>query len=154
MQQGSAMNSARHFRRHSIVAAIAALGMTVAAWPAAAQQPPRPSVQFIAVGDHPPVPAGLQLVCVTVPDNGAPSSKTCPVVTYKGITTWAYSYTDNRTSLALVSYDSSNNVVANVEKPGARYIFDAESSDYTQTVIFFGQAKNYVTATWADLGPK
>jgi len=87
MQQGSVINSERHFRRHSIVAAIAALGMTVGAWPAAAQQQVRPTVQFIAVGDHPPVPAGLQLACVTAPDNGAPTAKTCPVVTYQGITT-------------------------------------------------------------------
>jgi hypothetical protein len=148
------MNSARHFGRHSSVAAMAALAITVAAWPAAAQQPPHPSIQFIAIGDHPPVPAGLQVVCVTVPDNGAPSATTCPVVKYKGITTWAYSYADNRTSMALVSYDSANNVVANVEKPGARYVFDALSSDYTKTVIFIGQAKNFVTATWDQLGPK
>jgi hypothetical protein len=87
-------------------------------------------------------------------DNGAPSSDTCPVVTYKDVTTWAFSYTDNRVSMALVSYDRNNNVIANVEKPGARYVFAAESSIYTETVLFFGQAGNHVTATWAELGPK
>jgi hypothetical protein len=154
MQQGSVMNSTRHFRHHSIVAAIAALGLTVAAWPAAAQHMQHAQVVYIARADSPPPPAGMQLVCVTVSNDGAPTAKTCPVVQYQGVTTWPFSYADNRTSLALVSYDSSGNVIATVEKPGARYAFDAVSSDYTQTVIFVGQAEKYVTATWAELGPK
>jgi hypothetical protein len=154
MQQGSVMNSGRHFRRHSIAAAIAALGITAAAWPAAAQHLQHPQVVYIASADSPPTPAGMQLVCVTLSNDGAPTAKTCPVVRYQGITTWPFSYADNRTSLALVSYDSSGNVIGTVEKPGARYAFDAESSDYTQTVIFFGQAEKYVSATWAELGPR
>jgi hypothetical protein len=154
MQQGSVMNSARHFRRHSIVAVIAALGITVTAWPAAAQHVQHPQVVYIASADSPPPPAGMQLVCVTLSNDGAPTAKTCPVVQYQGVTTWPFSYADNRTSLALVSYDSSGKVVGTVEKPGARYAFDAEASDYTQTVIFFGQSQKYVSATWAELGPR
>jgi hypothetical protein len=116
MQQGSIMNSARHFRRHSIVAAIAALGMTVAAWPAAAQHAQHPQVVYIASADSPPPPAGMQLVCVTASNDGAPTAKTCPVVQYQGVTTWPFSYADNRTSLALVSYDSSGKIIGTVEK--------------------------------------
>jgi hypothetical protein len=137
---------------YSMIAALAALGMAVAIWPAAAQHAAHPKVQYIAKSDAPPPPAGLQLVCVSIPNNGAAPSTTCPVIQYQGITTWAFSYLDNRVSMALVSYDGSNNVIRNVEKPGARYVFDAESSDYTETVIFFGQAQNHVTATWAELG--
>jgi hypothetical protein len=148
------MYSARHFRRHSIVAAIAALGMIVVAWPATAQHAQHPQIVYIASADAPQPPAGLQLVCVSVPNDGAPTAKTCPVVQYQGITTWPFSYADNRTSLALVSYDSSGNVIGTIEKPGARYAFDAESSDYTQTVLFVGQSQKFVTATWAELGPK
>ncbi len=152
------MTLRRQFRRTSIAAAMAALGMTVVAliataWPAAAQTV-YPTVSYVLKTDAPPTPPGLQLVCVSVPNNGAPSSDTCPVVTYKDVTTWAFSYTDNRVSMALVSYDRNNNVIANVEKPGARYVFAAESSIYTETVLFFGQAGNHVTATWAELGPK
>lgn len=146
------MNSRRYFRGHLIVAAIAALGMTVAAWPAAAQQV-HPRVEYVPATDSPPVPAGLKVTCLKVPSSGAEAT-TCPVVKYQDITTWAYSYSDNRVSLALVSYDRSNNVIANVEKPGARYIYTAESSDYTKTVIFFGQASQFVTAGWAELGPR
>ncbi len=152
MKQGSVMNSARHFRRHSIAAAIAALGMTIAAWPAATQQAVA-TVQYVPATDSPPVPAGLKVTCLKVPGSGAEAT-TCPIVKYQDVTTWAYSYIDNRVSLALVSYDRSNKVIANVEKPGARYIFTAESSDHTKTVIFFGQESQFVTATWAELGAR
>jgi hypothetical protein len=154
MQQGSVMNSQRDFRRHSAVAAIAALGLTVAAWPAAAQHAQHPQVVYIASADSPPPPAGMQLVCVTASNDGAPTAKTCPVVQYQGVTTCPFRYADNRTSLALVSYDSAGKIIGTVEKPGARYAFDAESSDYTQTVLFVGQALKYVTATWAEIGPR
>ena len=148
------MTSRRYFRACSTVAAVAALGVAIAAWPAAAQHAVHPQVVYIATGDAPQPPAGMQLVCVSVSNDGAPSSKTCPVVQYQGITTWPFSYADNRMSLALVSYNSAGSVVATVEKPGARYAFDAESSDYTETVVFVGQSLKYVTATWAELGPK
>jgi len=111
-------------------------------------------VNYVLKTEAPPTPAGLQLVCVSVPNEGAPASTTCPVVKYKDVTTWVFSYADNRVSMALVSYDGNNNVIANVEKPGARYVFAAEPSVSTETVLFFGQAGNHVTATWAELGPK
>jgi hypothetical protein len=137
---------------------MAALGMTVAAlttvtWPAAAETA-FPIVNYVLKTDAPPPPAGLQLVCVSVPNDGAPSSTNSPIVKYKDVTTWAFSYVDNRVSMALVSYDANNNIIANVEKPGARYVFTAESSVNTETVLFFGQATNHVTATWAELGLK
>jgi hypothetical protein len=147
------MHSRRHFRGHLTVAAIAALGLIVAASHAAAQSA-FATVEYVPANSNPPVPAGLKVTCVKSADSGAAPSATCPIVKYQGITTWAYSYIDNRVSLALVSYDSSNNVIANVEKPGARYIFEAASSGRTETVLFVGQDKRYVTATWAELGPK
>jgi hypothetical protein len=146
------MNSQRHFRRHVIVAAIAALTVTVAAQPAVAQSK-YAIVQYVPASTAPPVPAGLKVDCLKSPDSGAMSA-TCPVVKYQGITTWAYSYIDNRVSMALVSYDGSNNVIANVEKPGARYVFEALSSLHTQTVMFVGQARQYFTVPWSQLGPK
>lgn len=142
------------FRDHLIVATIAALGMTGAACPATAQSATaRAEVKYVPFNSNPPLPAGLKVTCLQTPDSGA-ASKTCPVVTYKGITTWAYSYQDNRVSMALVSYDSSNKVIANVEKRGARYVFEALPSLRTQTVIYFGQAKQYFMVPWSELGPK
>jgi hypothetical protein len=143
----------RHFREHLTVAALAALGLVFAASHAAAQTA-YATVEYVPANSNPPVPAGLKVTCLKTSDQGAAPSDTCPIVKYQGITTWAYSYLDNRVSLALVSYDSSNNVIANVEKPGTRYIFEAASSVQTETVLFVGQDKQYTTATWADLGPK
>jgi len=143
----------RHFRGHLTVAAIAALGLIFAASHATAQSA-YATVEYVPANSNPPVPDGLKVTCVKSADSGAAQSDTCPIVKYQGITTWAYSYVDNRVSLALVSYDSSNKVIANVEKPGARYVFEALSSVRTETVLFVGQAKQYTTATWAELGPK
>jgi hypothetical protein len=145
------MDSRRRFRTHLLAAAVAAFA-AVAAWPAAAQNVAR--VDYVPVASHPPIPAGLQQVCVKSSDNGAAPSKTCPVVRYQGITTWAYSYIDNRYSMALVKYDGNNNVIGTIEKPGARYVFEALSSARTQTVLFVGQARQRVTATWAELAPQ
>jgi hypothetical protein len=147
------MHARCRFRGLLIVAAIAALSVTAAVRDSTAQSPVA-RIDFVPVNSNPPIPAGLKVTCVRSSDSGAAPSTTCPVVKYLGITTWAYSYIDNRVSLALVSYDSSNKVIANVEKPGARYVFDALSSLHTKTVMFVGQAKQYVTATWAELGPK
>ncbi len=146
------MNSRCLFRGHLILAAIAVMGMAVAPRHAAAQTP-YADVQYVPASSAPPLPPGLKVICLEDPDKLG-SSATCPVVKYQGITTWAYSYIDNRVSLALVSYDKSDKVVANVEKPGVRYVFDALSSLHTKTVIFFGQSKQFTTATWTQLGPR
>jgi hypothetical protein len=145
------MNSKRRFRNHLLAAAVAAFAMAVA-WPAAAQTVAR--VDYVPATSNPPVPPGLKVTCVRSSDNGAAPSKSCPIVKYLGVTTWAYSYLDNRVSLALVSYDAQNNVIGITEKPGARYVFEALSSERTKTVMFVGQARQSVTATWAELAPK
>jgi hypothetical protein len=143
------MNS-RHLR--SIVAATAALGTVFAAAPAVAQKT-APKIEYVPRNSNPPVPAGLKVTCLTDPDQ-VQMSQTCPVVKYRGITTWAYSYLDNRVSMALVSYDKSNKVVANVEKRGARYVVKAISNLHNKTVMFVGQAKQSITVPWSELGAK
>ena len=130
---------------------LTALGLLAGAQ---AQTPPNTAIiAFIPQDDHPPIPQDLQLVCMPTSGGGAPRSGTCPVVTYQGITTWAFSFADNRNSLALVSYDADNKVVRNVEKGGARYLFDAITSLPSQTVTFIGQAQKSVTVPWSELGP-
>ncbi|MGN6570288.1 MAG: hypothetical protein ACTHLO_02615 [Pseudolabrys sp.] len=131
---------------------LTALGLLAGA-PAQAQNAPTAAViEFVPSSNHPPAPPGLQLVCMSTSGNGAPNSDTCPVVRYQGISTWAYSFNDNRNSLALVSYNAENKVVRNVEKGGTRYLFDAIASLPTQTVTFIGQGQKSVTVPWSDLG--
>ena len=137
--------------RLSGLLAAAALGLLVVA-PAAAQvKKDVPRIANVPANSNPPVPAGLKVTCLKGPDVLAPS-KTCPVVKYQGITTWAYSFIDNRVSMALVSYDAQNKVVANVTKDGARYVWNITSSTINKTVTFEGQTKQRVDATWAELG--
>lgn len=110
-----------------------------------------PQIKYDPATSNPPIPAGLKVTCVAVPDNGAQPSKTCPVIYYGGYRTWIYSFMDNRVSFALVSYDAQGNVVQNITRDGARYVFDAMSSDANKTVVLLGQAQQYVQINWSDL---
>jgi hypothetical protein len=139
-----------HLRAHIALAA-AAVGLAIAAPAAAQNRQNEARIAYVPINSHPAVPAGLQVVCTTNPFSGA-MSKTCPVVKYQGITTWAYSYADNRTALALVSYDGRNNVVRNVTKWGARYVFVMTSSVPNKTIVMAGQSEQTVTVAWDELG--
>lgn len=140
--------------RLSGLLAAAAVGLLAVA-PAAAQmnmnKPAAAEIVYVPATSKPPVPAGLKVTCLTGPDV-LTSSKTCPVVKYQGITTWAYAFIDNRVSMALVSYDAKNTVVRTVTHNGARYVWNALSSLPNQTVMFEGQANRRISVTWAELG--
>ena len=60
----------RHFRGHSTVAALAALGLVFAASDAAAQTP-YATVEYVPANSNPPVPAGLKVTCLKTSDSGA-----------------------------------------------------------------------------------
>jgi hypothetical protein len=146
------MGESMNLRLCLTIAAVAALGVIFTAFHAAAQNA-KATIERVPANSSPPVPAGLKVTCLKDADQ-LQSSPTCPIVKYRGITTWAYSYIDNRVSMALVSYNRANQVIANVEMRGARYVVEARSDDRTQRVIFIGQAKQHVTAPWAALGPR
>jgi len=77
------------------------------------------------------------------------SNGTCPVVKYKGLTTWAYSFVDNRMSFALVTYDANNNVVQNQTMDGSRYVWQITVDEASRSATVWGQATTKVTAAWA-----
>ncbi|CAN7533111.1 hypothetical protein [Caulobacter sp. LjRoot300] len=132
--------------------AAAGVAATLGATAAQAQAVPNtPQVKFIPSGEAPSIPAGLQTACINAPVDGAPTSKTCPVIYYGSASTWVFSYADNRTSFALVTFDSTGKVLRNVERPGARYIFDVFSDDRGQKLTLVGQSKNSVVINWSDL---
>jgi hypothetical protein len=136
--------------------AAAAIGLVLVP-PAVAQDRAAPGrkaaarIAYVPANSHPPVPMGLKVTCLRGP-NTLMSSKTCPVVKYQGITTWAYSFYDNRVALGLVSYDAQNNVVRNVTKNGARYVWVMTSSVRTKTATMSGQANKTITVPWTELG--
>jgi hypothetical protein len=129
--------------------AVAALGATAAAHAQAA--PHTPQVMFDPVGEAPPPPAGLQVVCINAPVDGAPASNTCPVIHWDGYKTWIYSYADNRNSFALVTYDSTGKILRNAEAPGARYIFDVFSDDPARSSPWSASPRRSVVINWSDL---
>ena len=136
----------------SLKSVLAAFGAVAALCATSAAQavPNTPQVKFDPVAEAPNVP-GLQSACINAPVDGAPSSNTCPVIYWDGYKTWIYSYADNRSSFALVTYDSTGKVVRNVERPGARYIFDVFSDDAGQMFTLVGQSKKSVVINWSDL---
>jgi hypothetical protein len=138
-------------RYGSVGTLIASSILSVVALSAAAAAAEKPVITHIRVGQHPPIPAGLKVACMPSPTI-LTSSKTCPVVKFHGITTWAYSFIDNRVSMALVSYDANNNVVGNITKDGARYVWNI-TPGAPQSLDFFGQSNQHVSATWAELSP-
>lgn len=137
--------------RWSVVLAAAAIGLVLVAPASALRRKDAAIIAYVPTNSNPPIPSGLKVTCLTGPDNLKPS-KTCPVVKYQGITTWAYSFIDNRVSLALVSYDAHNNVVRNVTRDGARYVWVMTSSLPNMTVNMVGQANQTITVPWDELG--
>lgn len=99
----------------------------------------------------PEVPADLQIACVK-DGKTLQASRTCPVIRYQGITTWVFSYKDNRTSLATVSYDGDGKVIRNVEHAGARYVSGMTWDPKGQTVTIAGEEGKTITVPWSDLG--
>jgi hypothetical protein len=78
------------------------------------------------------------------------SNGTCPVVKYKGLTTWAFSFVDNRMSFALVTYDANNNVVQNSTVDGSRYVWQITVDEVSRSATVWGQSTTKVTAPWAQ----
>ncbi len=136
---------------YSLVLKILAGGVCAAALSTgAASAQDVPQIITIPTQGHPPIPAGLKVTCTPNPNTGAMSA-TCPVILYKGVTTWAYSYIDNRVSYGLVSYAPPESVVRNVEAPGARYVYKMTVNPQAQTVSIWGQSNAKVDVKWADL---
>jgi hypothetical protein len=137
---------------HKALGTVVAAAATLVASPAAAQNRLNEArIAYVPINSHPPVPPGLQVVCATNPFS-VTMSKTCPVVKYQGITTWAYSFIDNSPALALVSYDAKNNVVRNVTRWGARYAWVMTSGTDTRLGTMSGQSNQTITVPWSELG--
>ncbi len=104
------------------------------------------------VAKAPAVPAGLQLYCSTGPNSPAvPVSKTCPVVMYRGLAYWPFSYRDNRIALAVVGYTSAGKFASQIEVPGTRYAWNATIDRAKTTVVYSGQSGIEVSLPWSEL---
>ncbi|BCE01682.1 hypothetical protein [Marinicellulosiphila megalodicopiae] len=108
-----------------------------------------PVVVHIDKTQAPTPPAGMKVTCMMSADSLA-SSSTCPVIQYNDIEYWAFSYTDNRSSIGLVGYDAGM-VVSQQELSGVRYVWDITVNENNETVSIFGQSTGQATIDWAEL---
>ncbi len=133
-------------KRTTLAAALAVLSVA----PAFAQT--TPLVDYLPRQPPPPnVPSDMNVTCATNPEFTALAVK-CPVIRYQGMTTWVFSYKDNRWSMGVVTYDGQNKIVRNVEQKGARYIVNAVVSKKTQMVTLSGQNAKVITLPWSAFG--
>ncbi|WP_217994963.1 hypothetical protein [Methylogaea oryzae] len=114
-----------------------------------------PVVASIPTQNSPAPPAGSKVACMTGPNSPSPDgiSQTCPVVQYKGLNFWPFSYVDNRGAINVVGYDAANKLVSQQELAGTRYIWKVTVDANAQTVTFFGQSNGTVTIPWSKLSP-
>ncbi len=84
------------------------------------------------------------------PGTGQPSPN-CPAVKFKGNTTWAYSFINNRVAFGIVTYDPNNKVLANNTQNGSRYVYKITVDPSAKTVSFWGQGDAKVTLPWSAL---
>jgi uncharacterized repeat protein (TIGR02543 family) len=89
---------------------------------------------------------------VTPPPNGSAScTPTCPIIQWGAYTFWAYSYSDNRIGMNIVTYDASGNIVQQLEKGGARYLSKITMDAAAKTFTFWGQDDMTITVGWGEL---
>lgn len=99
---------------------------------------------------HPAIPAGAKITCMQSAEVVGVMD-TCAVLTWQDRTYWAYSYMDNRMSLAVVAYNDTGAVVKQWELPGTRYIHSITVEPSAQTVTFWGQGNQKGVMTWKQL---
>lgn len=118
--------------------------------PTATPAPAEPSIPVVVAvpaGSSPAIPVGLKATCFDG-SNVFTSNGTCPVVKYKGLTTWAFSFIDNRMSFALVSYDANNTMVQNVTVDGGRYVWKITVDEGSRMATVWGQGTSSVSQPW------
>jgi hypothetical protein len=99
-----------------------------------------------------PIPDGMKVTCLQGP-NVLQSAPSCPVLTIGSFTLWPFSYDDNRVSFGMVMYDPLWRIVNQVEKPGARYVYNItlNGSGSEGSVTFSGQADQSVTMSLDEI---
>ena len=99
-----------------------------------------------------PTPDGMKVASLAGPDTLQPAPA-CPVLAIGAFTLWPMSYIDNRVSFGMVMYDPLWEIVQQVEKPGARYVYQItlNETDGSGSVTFSGQANQSVTMSLDEI---
>lgn len=112
--------------------------------------PQIPVVSLVPPTQHPAIPDELKLTCLAQPGSLDPCSL-YPVLSYVGLTYWAWSFYDNRVAMAICAYDSGGKLVRRLDRDGARYIWQITVDEQAQTVSFAGQDDAKITLGWREL---
>ena len=98
-----------------------------------------------------PIPQGMKVTALQGPD-ALQSANPGPVLAVGGFTLWPMSYIDNRVSFGMVMYDLNWNVLNQVEKTGARYVYKITLNNTgAGSVTFTGQADQSVTMSLDEI---
>jgi len=99
-----------------------------------------------------PIPDGMKVVTLAGPDVLTPAPINLAIAV-GGFTLWPMSYIDNRVSFGMVMYDLNWQVIATVEKPGARYVYNITftGSGSQGIATIWGQANQNVNMTLDEI---
>ena len=114
------------------------------------ERPNVPILGRVSASSHPELPQEL----IEGFSDGAESldfSDNCQVIRWNGYTYWAFSYMDNRESLAIVAFDANGRLVGKMEKKGAHFLWQISLDHNHKTVTFHGQHNHNVTMGWEEL---
>ena len=109
-----------------------------------------PKIIQVPIANRPPEPEGLTALCTSGPE-GDKQTTTCPVISYRNVNTWAFSFIDNRFSMGLTSYDSQGHELKSVTKEGSRYLYRIAVDPSAQTVTLWGQHDMKIVVPWSEL---
>jgi hypothetical protein len=109
-----------------------------------------PVIRIVPTASHPPVPSDLKVSPMPGP-NELSLSPDCPVLAWGDYTYWALDHVDNRVAMSILGFDASNRIVKQIEKQGARYIWQMTLDQTNETLTCFGQADNTITVSLAEI---
>lgn len=118
--------------------------------PAAPVSGEAPEIKQISTASAPKPPADMKVTCLISPTD-LRMNPNCPVISYKGIEFWPFSYIDNRYSIGLVGYQGGQ-IVKQFELKGTRYVYAITVDTAAKTVTILGQIPgNLATLPWSSL---
>ena len=109
-----------------------------------------PVIRVVPTASHPIVPTELKIEPATGPTSSELASDT-QVLTLGNYTYWAADYMDDRLSVCLLAFDASDQLVKQLEKPGARRVWKMTLDQAGQVITCHGAFDRTITATLAEL---
>ena len=75
----------------------------------------------------------------------------CPVWAWEDYTYGAVDHVDNRVAMSILGFDSSDRIVRQIEKQGARYIRQMTLDQTHEALTCYGQANNTITVALSEI---